>query len=192
MLESLIQEQKDLDLIPKVVTGLLAHRKAGRWLNTQENTFVAARARPATSRRTRRSTPDFVARVWLGNDYAGDHAFKGRTTDYFAIDDPDEGRRGARQAGPDDPEGRQGPALLPHRHDVRAGEPQARRPPTTASSSSARYEARRRSEGRHARHRRHVAHQGGRARAREARRWSTRTGATTSRSSIRCRRASSR
>src|SRR5262249_43612249 len=37
MLESLIQEQKDLDLIPKVVTGLLAHRTAGRWLNTQEN-----------------------------------------------------------------------------------------------------------------------------------------------------------
>ena len=33
-------------------------------------------------------TPDFVARVWLGNDYAGDHAFKGRTTDYFQIDIP--------------------------------------------------------------------------------------------------------
>jgi hypothetical protein len=33
-------------------------------------------------------TPDFVARVWLGNDYAGDHAFKGRTTDYFAIPIP--------------------------------------------------------------------------------------------------------
>src|SRR5207302_3777030 len=31
MLESLIHEQKDLDLIPKIVTGLLAHRKAGRW-----------------------------------------------------------------------------------------------------------------------------------------------------------------
>ena len=40
MLESLIQEQKNLDLIPKLVTGLLAHRKAGRWLNTQENAFV--------------------------------------------------------------------------------------------------------------------------------------------------------
>ena len=31
-------------------------------------------------------TPDFVARVWLGNDYAGDHAFKGRTTEYAQID----------------------------------------------------------------------------------------------------------
>jgi uncharacterized protein YfaS (alpha-2-macroglobulin family) len=27
-----------------------------------------------------------VARVWLGNDYAGDHAFKGRSTDTYAID----------------------------------------------------------------------------------------------------------
>ncbi|HEY0195235.1 MAG TPA: DUF6049 family protein, partial [Kofleriaceae bacterium] len=35
MLDALIQEQKDLDLIPKLVTGLLGHRKAGRWLNTQ-------------------------------------------------------------------------------------------------------------------------------------------------------------
>jgi len=27
-------------VIPKVVTGLLAHRKAGHWSNTQENAFV--------------------------------------------------------------------------------------------------------------------------------------------------------
>src|SRR5262249_49422997 len=47
MLESLIQDQKgeagrvaSSDLIPKVVTGLLAHRTAGRWLNTQENAFA--------------------------------------------------------------------------------------------------------------------------------------------------------
>ena len=40
MLESLIQEQQNNDLIPKIVTGLLAHRKAGRWLNTQENVFA--------------------------------------------------------------------------------------------------------------------------------------------------------
>ena len=30
-------------------------------------------------------TPDFVARVWLGNDYAGDHAFRGRTTEYYQV-----------------------------------------------------------------------------------------------------------
>jgi alpha-2-macroglobulin len=84
LLESLIQEQKNLDLIPKLVTGLLAHRKAGRWLNTQENTF-ALLAMDLYFQTYEKATPDFVARVWLGEDYAGDHAFKGRSTDYFAI-----------------------------------------------------------------------------------------------------------
>ncbi|HEU0036765.1 MAG TPA: DUF6049 family protein [Kofleriaceae bacterium] len=84
LLESLIQEQKDLDLIPKLVTGLLAHRKAGRWLNTQENSF-ALTAMDLYFRTYEKTTPDFVARVWLGEDYAGDHAFKGHTTDTFAI-----------------------------------------------------------------------------------------------------------
>ncbi|HPH69765.1 MAG TPA: alpha-2-macroglobulin family protein, partial [Kofleriaceae bacterium] len=65
MLESLIQEQKDLDLIPKVVTGLLAHRKAGRWLNTGENAF-ALLALDLYFRTYEKVTPDFVARLWLG------------------------------------------------------------------------------------------------------------------------------
>jgi uncharacterized protein YfaS (alpha-2-macroglobulin family) len=98
MLDALIQEQTSggaapgsprelADLIPKVVTGLLAHRKAGRWLNTQENTFaLVALDRYFQTYET--ATPDFVARVWLGNDYAGDHAFKGRSTDTHQIDVP--------------------------------------------------------------------------------------------------------
>lgn len=85
MLESLIQEQKDSDIIPKLVTGLLAHRKAGRWISTQENAF-ALLALDLYFRTYEKVTPDFVARVWLGNDYAGDHAFKGRTTEYHQID----------------------------------------------------------------------------------------------------------
>jgi len=84
LLEALIQEQPGLDLIPKIVTGLLAHRKAGKWLNTQENTF-ALLALDRYFQTYEKATPDFVARVWLGNDYAGDHAFKGRTTDTYAI-----------------------------------------------------------------------------------------------------------
>jgi uncharacterized protein YfaS (alpha-2-macroglobulin family) len=87
MLESLILEDQKLDLIPKVVTGLLAQRKAGRWLNTQENTF-ALLALDRYFQTYEKATPDFVARVWLGNDYAGDHAFKGRSTEYFTIDIP--------------------------------------------------------------------------------------------------------
>ena len=92
MLESLIQEQKSLDLIPKIVTGLLAHRKAGRWLNTQENAFVLL-ALDLYFQTYEKVTPDFVARVWLGKDYAGDHAFKGRPTDDFHDRHPDGVRR---------------------------------------------------------------------------------------------------
>ena len=87
MLESLILEQPNLDLIPKIVTGLLAHRKAGRWLNTQENTF-ALLALDRYFQTYEKTTPEFVARVWLGADYAGDLAFKGRSTDYFQINIP--------------------------------------------------------------------------------------------------------
>jgi len=85
MLEALIEEAPDNDVIPKVVTGLLAHRKAGRWTNTQENTF-ALLALDLYFHTYEKITPDFVAKVWLGNDYAGDHAFKGRTTEYAQID----------------------------------------------------------------------------------------------------------
>src|SRR6185436_10762754 len=87
MLEALILEQPALDLIPKVVTGLLAHRKAGRWLNTQENTF-ALLALDKYFQTYEKTTPDFVARVWLGADYAGDLAFKGRSTNYFQLNIP--------------------------------------------------------------------------------------------------------
>ncbi len=87
MLDALIQEQPGLDLIPKVVTGLLAHRKAGRWLNTQENNF-ALLALDRYFHTYEKVTPDFVARVWLGTGYAGDHAFKGRTTESFQVSIP--------------------------------------------------------------------------------------------------------
>jgi uncharacterized protein YfaS (alpha-2-macroglobulin family) len=84
MLDALIQDQPDLDLIPKIVTGLLGHRKAGRWLNTQENTFALV-ALDRYFQTYEKATPDFVARGWLGNDYAGDHAFKGRSTETHQI-----------------------------------------------------------------------------------------------------------
>ncbi len=87
MLEALILEAKDSDLIPKIVTGLLGHRKAGRWLNTQENSF-ALLALDRYFQTYEKVTPDFVARVWLGADFAGEHAFRGRTTTDFQIPIP--------------------------------------------------------------------------------------------------------
>ncbi|HRC54510.1 MAG TPA: Ig-like domain-containing protein, partial [Kofleriaceae bacterium] len=87
MLEALISEDKDSDLIPKLVTGLLGHKKAGRWANTQENTFVLV-ALDKYFQTYEKVTPDFVARVWLGQGYAGELAFKGRSTTSLQLDIP--------------------------------------------------------------------------------------------------------
>ncbi len=80
VLDALINDQPDSDLIPKVVNGLLAHRTRGRWGNTQENVFVLL-AMDRYFNTFEDVTPDFVARFWLGETYAGEHAFQGRTTD---------------------------------------------------------------------------------------------------------------
>ncbi|MDB4997242.1 MAG: hypothetical protein JWM74_4674, partial [Myxococcaceae bacterium] len=87
ILDSLIVDQPQSTLIPKVVAGLLAHRTAGRWTNTQENAFVLL-ALDRYFRTYEKTTPDFVARAWLGNTLAGEHAFKGRTTERYAVNVP--------------------------------------------------------------------------------------------------------
>ena len=87
ILESLIAEERGNDLIPKLVIGLLGHAKAGRWESTQENVFVLS-ALDLYFHEFEKVTPDFVAKVWLGDGYAGDHPFKGRQTDRFQIDIP--------------------------------------------------------------------------------------------------------
>jgi len=76
-----MRSQPDSDLIVKLVRGLLAQRKAGRWGNTQENAFVLL-ALDQYFRTYEAQTPDFVARAWLGADYVGAFAFEGRTTEY--------------------------------------------------------------------------------------------------------------
>lgn len=87
ILEGLIDTAPGSDLIAKVVRGLLAHRVEGRWGNTQENAFVLlALQRYFTA--YEETTPDFLARVWLGERYAGGHSFRGRTTEQHAIEVP--------------------------------------------------------------------------------------------------------
>ncbi len=78
VLDALINDSPDSDLIPKVVDGLLAHRTAGRWDNTQENVFVLL-AMDRYFNTYEAVTPDFVARMWLGDTYVGEHAYQGRT-----------------------------------------------------------------------------------------------------------------
>jgi hypothetical protein len=87
LLEGLIASDPKSDLIPKLVKGLLDHRKAGRWSSTQENGFVLV-ALDRYFETFEKATPDFVAKAWLGKDYAGDHSFKGRTTETHRIDIP--------------------------------------------------------------------------------------------------------
>jgi uncharacterized protein YfaS (alpha-2-macroglobulin family) len=87
ILEALIGDQPKLDLIPKLVRGLLAHRIKGRWENTQENVFTLL-ALDRYFNTFEKVTPNFVAQVWLGNVYAGAQDFKGRSTDRQVVNVP--------------------------------------------------------------------------------------------------------
>lgn len=87
ILEALLTVRPGDTLIPKIVTGLQAHKKAGRWGNTQENAFVLL-ALDQYFRQAEAKEPNFVARVWLGEDYAGERTFKGRTTERASLTVP--------------------------------------------------------------------------------------------------------
>lgn len=87
LLEAIMQDQPDSDLIVKLVRGLLAHRKKGRWGSTQENAWVLL-AMDRYFHTYEKVTPDFVARAWLGDKFAGQHTFKGRTTERHLVEIP--------------------------------------------------------------------------------------------------------
>ena len=80
VLDALITMAPESDLIPKVVTGLLAHRVRGRWSSIQENSFILL-ALGRYFDTFEATDPDFVARVWLGDLYAAEHEYSGRSTD---------------------------------------------------------------------------------------------------------------
>jgi len=87
ILEALIKDQPASDLIPKIVRGLLAHRTRGRWENTQENVFILL-ALNRYFNTFEKVTPDFVARAWLGERFAGEQTFRGRSTDRQQVNVP--------------------------------------------------------------------------------------------------------
>jgi hypothetical protein len=80
LLEAMMGDQPDSDLIPKIVNGLLANRVRGQWGSTQENVFVLL-ALDRYFNTYEAQTPDFVARLWLGDTYAGAFTYQGRTTE---------------------------------------------------------------------------------------------------------------
>jgi uncharacterized protein YfaS (alpha-2-macroglobulin family) len=87
ILEALIGDQPQSDLIPKIVRGLLAHRVQGRWGNTQENVFILL-ALDRYFNVYEKATPDFVAKAWLGDAFAGQQQFRGRSTDRQQVNIP--------------------------------------------------------------------------------------------------------
>ncbi|MEZ5225665.1 MAG: hypothetical protein R2710_03050 [Acidimicrobiales bacterium] len=80
MLDALISQRPESDLIPKVVQGLLGNQIKGRWNNAYENGFILL-AMQRYFATFESATPDFVARAWLGDRYAAEHTYDGRTTD---------------------------------------------------------------------------------------------------------------
>jgi uncharacterized protein YfaS (alpha-2-macroglobulin family) len=80
VLDALISKRPGSDMIPKVVAGLIGNQVQGRWGNVQENGFilVALQRYFATFEA---QTPDFVARAWLGDTYAAEHGYAGRTVE---------------------------------------------------------------------------------------------------------------
>jgi len=80
LLDALILDQPKSDLIPKMVRSLLDHRTQGRWGNTQENAFILL-ALDRYFQTYEKVTPNFVARVWLGQAFAGEQKFQGRSAE---------------------------------------------------------------------------------------------------------------
>lgn len=80
VLDALITMSPDSDLIVKVVAGLLSNQVKGRWNNVQENSFILL-ALDRYFETFEAVTPDFVARVWLGDEYVAEHEFSGRSID---------------------------------------------------------------------------------------------------------------
>ena len=80
LLESMIATRPKHPLIPKLVRGLLDHRSAGHWENTQENCWVLL-AIDRYFHQYESITPNFVAQIWLGKASAGQQTFRGRDKD---------------------------------------------------------------------------------------------------------------
>lgn len=80
VLDALIRMDPDSDLVPKVVNGLIANQRRGRWGNVQENAFILLALR-AYYDAYESTTPDFVAQVWLGDTYAAATEHRGRSID---------------------------------------------------------------------------------------------------------------
>jgi uncharacterized protein YfaS (alpha-2-macroglobulin family) len=87
LLEALLYIDPQSTLCTKLCKGLQAHKVKGAWKSTQENCFVLI-ALDKYFHMKEKDTPNFVANIWLDNDYCGQHQYKGRTTDTHTVNIP--------------------------------------------------------------------------------------------------------
>ncbi|HUF97786.1 MAG TPA: alpha-2-macroglobulin family protein, partial [Ilumatobacter sp.] len=81
VLDALITQIPGSELIPKTVAGLMAGQSpAGHWNNVHENAFILI-ALDRYFETFESVTPEFIARVWLGDLYVSEHGFSGYSTD---------------------------------------------------------------------------------------------------------------
>lgn len=80
VLDALLAERPDSDLVPKAVTGLLADRDlTGAWSNIESNAAALIALRHYFDA-FEQDDPAFTAGVWVGDRFAGDQSFDGRST----------------------------------------------------------------------------------------------------------------
>ncbi|CAF3181371.1 unnamed protein product [Rotaria sp. Silwood2] len=77
LLESLLHIDQNSTLCTKLCKSLQAHKVKGAWKSTQENCFVLI-ALDKYFHIKEKDTPDFVANIWLDNNYCGQHQYKGK------------------------------------------------------------------------------------------------------------------
>jgi alpha-2-macroglobulin len=87
VLEALIRAVPESGLIPKLASGLLAQRTAGRWATTQGNAF-ALLALARYFKRIEAGGSGIVARAWFDGGFVGEQSGSGRTTDRCQADIP--------------------------------------------------------------------------------------------------------
>ncbi|MEM7096345.1 MAG: alpha-2-macroglobulin family protein [Actinomycetota bacterium] len=84
VLDAFLRMRPDSDLVLKTLNGILSARSnRGYWGNISENSFVLL-AGSAYFERFENVDPDFIARAWLGETYAVEHVYEGRSTDVNA------------------------------------------------------------------------------------------------------------
>jgi hypothetical protein len=84
LLEALLYIDPTSTLCTKLCKGLQAHKMKGAWKSTQENCFVLI-ALDKYFHIKEKDTPDFIANIWLDNDYCGQHQYKGNITNIVNV-----------------------------------------------------------------------------------------------------------